>query len=53
MFSLKKIYEIKNFLKKVSVVQLRAMSLDILDMKIIQHLTEDGKTTYRSIAEDT
>jgi Lrp/AsnC family transcriptional regulator for asnA, asnC and gidA len=28
------------------------MSLDILDMKIIQHLTEDAKTTYRVIAED-
>ena len=28
------------------------MSLDILDMKIIQHLSEDAKTTYRTIAED-
>jgi len=28
------------------------MSLDILDMKIIQHLTEDARTTYRAIAED-
>lgn len=44
--------KIKNFLKKISVVQLSAMSLDILDMKIIQHLTEDCKTTYRSMAED-
>jgi len=28
------------------------MSLDILDMKIIQRLTEDAKTTYRAMAED-
>ena len=28
------------------------MSLDVLDMKIIQHLTDNGKMTYREIAED-
>ena len=27
------------------------MSLDVLDMKIIQSLTEDARTTYRSMAE--
>ncbi|MBN1682996.1 Lrp/AsnC family transcriptional regulator [Candidatus Bathyarchaeota archaeon] len=29
------------------------MSMDILDMKIIQHLTDDAKKTYREIALDT
>src|SRR4030065_1950334 len=28
------------------------MSLDVLDMKIIQHLTDNGKMTYRELAED-
>ena len=28
------------------------MSLDILDMKIIQYLTDDARTTYRSMAEE-
>ena len=30
----------------------KIMSLDVLDMKIIQHLTDNGKMTYREIAED-
>jgi Lrp/AsnC family transcriptional regulator for asnA, asnC and gidA len=29
------------------------MSLDVLDMKIIQCLTDDARTTYRSMAEET
>jgi Lrp/AsnC family transcriptional regulator for asnA, asnC and gidA len=29
------------------------MSLDVLDMKIIQCLTDDSRTTYRSMAEET
>ncbi len=28
------------------------MSLDVLDMKVIQHLTDNSKMTYREIAED-
>ena len=28
------------------------LSLDVLDMKIIKCLTEDGRSTYRNIAED-
>jgi len=28
------------------------MSLDVLDMKVIQHLTDNSKETYRQIAED-
>lgn len=28
------------------------MSIDVLDMKIIQYLTEDARTTYRSMAEE-
>ena len=28
------------------------MSLDVIDMKIIQHLTDNGKMTYRELAED-
>lgn len=28
------------------------MSLDVLDMKIVKCLIEDGRTTYRSIAEE-
>jgi len=35
------------------LLKLIVMSLDILDMKIIQHLTDDAKTTYREMAEDT
>lgn len=32
---------------------MKSMSMDILDMKIIQHLTDDAKKTYREIALDT
>jgi DNA-binding Lrp family transcriptional regulator len=28
------------------------LSIDVLDMKIIQYLTEDARTTYRSMAEE-
>ena len=28
------------------------MSLDVIDMKIIHHLTDNGKMTYRELAED-
>jgi DNA-binding Lrp family transcriptional regulator len=46
---LKKVEKLFSVINHVRLVEL---SLDILDMKVIKCLTEDGRSTYRKIAED-
>jgi len=47
------LWKIVNVLFKCSYIRLSGMSLDILDMQIIKCLTEDGRSTYRVISEET